>query len=66
MYSYIKNKEEGNTAMLITRISENEGSNKVNKEIEKSCDNDDKNQPFLKKMITPSDINDIQPRATHV
>ena len=47
-------------------MSEQEESNKVNKELEDSRDNDENNQNFLQKMIIPSDINDIQPRATQV
>ena len=38
----------------------------LNKEIEGSRDNNDKNQPFMQKRIIPSDLNDIQPRATQV
>ena len=52
--------------MLLTSMSEHKESNKLNEETEDSCDNDDKNQPILKKMIVPPDINDIQPRATNV
>ena len=66
MYSDIKNKQERNYAMLLTSISKHEESNKVNKTLEDSRDNDDKNQPILKKMFTLSDINDVQPRATQV
>ena len=47
-------------------MSGQEESNKVNKELEDSRDNDENNQTFLQKMIIPSDINDIQPRATQV
>ena len=57
MYSYIKKKEERNTSMLLTSMSEHEGSNKVNEELEDSCDNDDKNQPILQETIIPSYIN---------
>ena len=66
MYIDINNKEEINAAMLLTSMSEHKESNKLNEETEDSCDNDDKNQPILKKMIVPPDINDIQPRATNV
>ena len=52
--------------MLLTSMSEHEEANKVNKELEKSRDNDDNNQPILQKMIIPSDINDFQPRSTQV
>ena len=52
--------------MLLTSMSEHEESNKVNKELKYSRDNDDKNQPSLKIMIIPYDINDIQPRATQL
>ena len=66
MYSYIKRKEEINSAMLITSISEHEEYKKVKKELEYSRDKDDNNQPILQKMIIPSDLNDIQPRSTLV
>ena len=66
MYSDINNKEERNAAMLLTSISEHKESRKVSKEIDGSRDNYDNNQPILKKIIIPSYINDIQPRATQV
>ena len=66
MYSDTKNKEEINSAMILTSVSEHEEAKKVNKELEDSRDKDDKNQPIFQKMIIPSDINDIQPRATQV
>ena len=66
MYSYIKNKEELNTAMLLTSMSEHKESNIVNKELEDLRDHYDKNQPILKGNIIPSDLNDIKPRATQV
>ena len=66
MYSDIKNKEEENSDMLLISISEHEQAKKVNEELEDSCDNDDNNQPILQKNIIPSDINDIQSRATQV
>ena len=47
-------------------MSEHEKSNKSNKELKDSWDNDEKNQPFLQKMISPSDINGIQTEATQV
>ena len=47
-------------------MSEHEESKKVKEELKDSCKNDEKNQPFLKKMITPSDLNDIQPTSTQV
>ena len=52
--------------MLITNISENEQAKKLNKELDYSRDNVEKNQYFLQNMNTPSEINDIQPRATQV
>ena len=66
MYSDIKNRKEKNAAMIITGMPEHEEANKVKKEIEDSRDNDDNNQPILQKMIIPSDLSDIQPRATQV
>ena len=66
IYSDIKNKEERNYAIVLTSMSEHKESNKGNKELEYSRDNDEKNQLFLQNMIIPSDINDIQPRDTQV
>ena len=66
MYGDTKNKEQRNYALLITSMSENKESNKVNEELKYSRDNDDGNQPILKKKIIPSDLNDIQPRATQI
>ena len=66
MYSDIKNKEENNTVMLLTSMSEHKESNKVNEELEDSCDNYDNNQPILQENIIPSNINDIQPISTQV
>ena len=66
MYSDINNKEEQNTAMILTSMSEHEEANIVNEELEDSRDNDDNNQPILQENIIPSDLNDIQPRATQV
>ena len=66
MYGDINNKEEINAAIILTRISEQEESNKVNEELKDSRDNDDNNQHILQKIIIPSDINDIQLRTTEV
>ena len=66
MYSDIKNKEEQNTAMLLTSMSLHKESNIVNKELENSCNHYDNNQPILQKNIIPSDLNDIQPRSPQV
>ena len=63
IYSDINNKEEQNTAMIITSMSEHEEANIINEELEDSRDNDDNNQPILQENIIPSDLNDIQPRA---
>ena len=52
--------------MLLTSMSVQEEANKVNEELEDSQDNGENNQPFLQKMIIPSDLNDIQPRANQV
>ena len=52
--------------MLLTTMSEHEEAKKVNEDLEYSRDNDDNNQPILKKMIISSDLNDIQPRDTQV
>ena len=64
MYSDINNKEEMISAVVLTIMSEQEESNKVNKELEDSRDNDEKNQTLLQKVIIPSDLNNIQPRST--
>ena len=66
MYSDINTKEERNSAMLLTSMSKHEEAKKVNKELKESHDKNDNNQPILQKMIIPSSINDIQPRATQV
>ena len=47
-------------------MSEQEESKKLNKELEDSWDIDENNQPFLQKMIIPSDLNGNQPRVTQV
>ena len=52
--------------MLLTNMSEHEESKKVNEELKDSGKNDDNNQPILLNIIIPSDLNDIQPRATNV
>ena len=44
-----KNKEQRNSDMLITSMSEHEEANKLNEELEDSRDNDDVNQPILQK-----------------
>ena len=64
MYGDTMNKEQRNSTMLITSMSEHEEAKKVNEELEDSRDNDDGNQPILQKMIIPSDLNYIQPRFT--
>ena len=52
--------------MLLTSMYEHKDANIVNKELKDSRDNNDKNQPILKKMIIPSDLSDIQPRSTQL
>ena len=52
--------------MLLTSMSEYKESNKVNEELEDSCDNYDNNQPILQENVIPSDLNDIRPSATQV
>ena len=50
MCSNIKNKEHTNAAVVLTIMSEHEESNKLNKELENSCDNDEKkSNPPVKK-----------------
>ena len=48
MYLDKNNKEERNSAMLLSSISEHEQAKKVNKNIEVSRYKDENNQPFLK------------------
>ena len=50
VYNGINNKEERNSAMLITIMSEYEEGNKSNEELKDSRDNDDKNQLILKNV----------------
>ena len=52
--------------MLLKRMSKHEQANKVNKELEGYWDYAKNNQPFLKNMNIPSDLNDIQPRVAQV
>ena len=66
MYSDIKNKEEINAVMVLTRFPEQKQSNKSNKELKYVRKSDENNQHFLQNMIIPSDLNNIQPRATQV
>ena len=66
LYCDINNKEEINAAMLVTSMSEHEHSKNIYKELKDSRDNNEKNQPFLKKMNIPSYLNGIQPRSIQV
>ena len=66
MFIDINNKEEENSSMPCTSISEHEESKKLNEEPKDSQDEDENNQPFLQKMIISSELNYIQPRATKV
>ena len=59
MYSDIKNKEEISAALLLTRMSDHEDINKVSETKVKSHDNHHR-------KIVPSDLHQIQPRATQV
>ena len=59
MYSDIRNKEEMNTAFLITSMSDNEDINKVNKTTVNSHVNNNR-------KIVPPDLHKIQPRATQL
>ena len=63
VYRDINKKEESNSAILLASMSEHGQSNKVNEDSRYNVEN---NQPFLQKMNIPSDLNDIQPRATQV
>ena len=44
----VNNKEERNSTVILTSMSEHEESKKSNKELKDSRDNDDNNQPILK------------------
>ena len=59
MYSDIKNKEERNSAILLTSMSEQEENNRINKELKDSKYNDEKTNLSYKKRIILSDINQI-------
>ena len=59
MYSDIKNKEEINAALLLTRISDHEDINKVSETKVNSHDNHHRTN-------VPPDLHQIQPRATQV
>ena len=59
MYSDIKNKEEINVALLLTRMSDNEDINKVSETKLNSHENHHR-------TIVPPDLHQIQPRATQV
>ena len=65
MYHEIKKKEESNSAMILTRISQHKQTSKV-KKLKDSRDKKENNQLFLKIMNTPSDLNDIQPISNQV
>ena len=52
--------------MVLTSMPEHEEADKLNKELKDSRDNEENNQPFLQKMIIPSDLNYIQLRDTQV
>ena len=66
IYSDIKKKEDINSSMLLTSMSEHEEANKFNEELKDSRDKDDNNQPILQKTIIPYDLNCIQLRAPQV
>ena len=66
MYSDIKNKKESNSSILLTSMVEHEQDKKQNEKVEDSQNKAENNQPLLQNINIPSDINDIQPRATQV
>ena len=66
MYSDIKNKEETNSALLITRMSDHKDIKKVSKTTVKSHDNHPNEFPFRVKTIVPPNLRQVQSRSTQV
>ena len=65
VYCSIKNKEEGNDNMLLKSMPYHKQAKKVNKKLKESEDKT-KKSTFPEKVNIPSDLNDIQPRATQL
>ena len=57
VYHYISNIEEINADMILTSMSEHGQDKKLSKKLDDSRNNYQNNQPFLKKMNTPSELN---------
>ena len=66
MYSYINNKEEIHTALLLTIMSDHKDMNKVSKTTVNSHDNHQNEFLSQVRTIVPTDLHKIQPRATQV
>ena len=66
MYSDIKNKEETNTALLLTSMSYHKDINKVSETIVDSHEIHHNEYPFQVQTIVPPNLHQIQPRATQV
>ena len=62
----IKNKDARNTAIIITKMSENKPARKQNDKVEYSWVKAKNNQPLIHNMNIPSDLNNIQPISTYV
>ena len=66
LYSDIKNKEEKNTDLMLTSISDHEDINKVSKTKLISHGNHHNKYPFQVRTIVLPDLHQIQLRATQV
>ena len=66
MYIDIKNKEEINVALLLTRMSGHEDINKVRKTTVNSHENHHNEYPFEVRTIVPPDLYQIQPISNQV
>ena len=66
MYSDIKNKEETNTDLLLTSMSNHKYINKVSETTVNSHDNHQNESPFRVGTIVPPNLHQIQPRAIQV
>ena len=66
IYSDIKNKEETNSALLLTSMSDHKDINKVSKKTVNSHENHQNEFPFQVRTVFPPDLHQIRPLATQV
>ena len=66
MYSDIKNKEETNMDLLLTRMSDQKYMSKVIETTVNSHDSHKNKFPFQVRTIIPPGLHHIKPRATQV